>query len=124
VSGARLRFTRRSVRFGSPPTSALRANSVSRAAPGHDRLQPREGIELSVDPSPPSGVPSPTDRTAREIGSCSGPGARAGMLAPPAEAAQGLHRALVQILGQLNRDEMEEPEVPGLEADELRQILG
>jgi len=45
------------------------------------------------------------------------------MLAPPAEAAQGLHRALVQILGQLNRDEMEEPEVPGLEADELRQIL-
>lgn len=45
------------------------------------------------------------------------------MPAPPDEAAQGLRRALVEVLRQLNRDEMEEPEVPGLELDELRQIL-
>ena len=47
----------------------------------------------------------------------------AGMLAAPQEAALGLRRALVEILRQLNRDEMEEPEVPGLEVDELREIL-
>ena len=45
------------------------------------------------------------------------------MLAPPQEAAQGLRRALVEILKQLNRDEMEEPEVPGLEVNELRELL-
>jgi predicted AAA+ superfamily ATPase len=45
------------------------------------------------------------------------------MLAAPEEAALGLRRALVEILRQLNRDEMEEPEVPGLEVDELREIL-
>jgi len=45
------------------------------------------------------------------------------MLAPPEDAAQGLRRALVEVLKHLNRDEMEEPEVPGLEMDELRQIL-
>jgi len=45
------------------------------------------------------------------------------MLAPPEEAAIGLHRTLVEMLRQLNRDEMEEPEVPGLEAEELRMIL-
>lgn len=46
------------------------------------------------------------------------------MLAGPEETApQGLRRALVEILRQLNRDEMEEPEVPGLESDELQKIL-
>jgi len=45
------------------------------------------------------------------------------MLAAPEEAALGLRKALVEILKQLNRDEMEEPEVPGLEVDELREIL-
>jgi hypothetical protein len=45
------------------------------------------------------------------------------MLAPPEEAALGLRRALVEILRQLNRDEMEEPEVPGLELDELKELL-
>jgi predicted AAA+ superfamily ATPase len=45
------------------------------------------------------------------------------VLAAPEEAAHGLRRALVEILRQLNRDEMEEPEVPGLEVDELREIL-
>jgi hypothetical protein len=46
------------------------------------------------------------------------------VLAPPEEAALGLRRTLVEILRQLNRDEMEEPQVPGLEVDELRSILG
>ncbi len=46
------------------------------------------------------------------------------MLAPAEEAALGLRRAFVEILKQLNRDEMEEPEVPGLELDELRALLG
>ncbi|HTT16404.1 MAG TPA: hypothetical protein VMH49_03490 [Thermoplasmata archaeon] len=45
------------------------------------------------------------------------------MLAAPEEAALGLRRTLVEILKQLNRDEMEEPDVPGLELDELRSIL-
>ncbi len=45
------------------------------------------------------------------------------MLAPPEEAALGLRRALVEVLKQLNRDEMEEPNVPGLELDELRHLL-
>ncbi len=45
------------------------------------------------------------------------------MLAPPEEAALGLRRALIEILRQLNRDEMEEPEVPGLELDELKELL-
>jgi hypothetical protein len=45
------------------------------------------------------------------------------MLAPPEEAALGLRKALVEVLRQLNRDEMEEPEVPGLEVDELRELL-
>ncbi len=45
------------------------------------------------------------------------------MLAPPEEAALGLRRAMVEVLKQLNRDEMEEPNVPGLEIDELRSLL-
>lgn len=45
------------------------------------------------------------------------------MLAPVREAAQDLRKALVEVLKQLNRDEMEEPQVPGLEAEELRQLL-
>lgn len=45
------------------------------------------------------------------------------MHAEPLEAAINLRRTLVEVLKQLNRDEMEEPEVPGLELDELRQIL-
>jgi hypothetical protein len=45
------------------------------------------------------------------------------LAAPDEEASQGLRRALVEILRQLNRDEMEEPDVPGLELDELRQLL-
>jgi hypothetical protein len=39
------------------------------------------------------------------------------------EAAKALRHRLVAILKQLNRDEMEEPEVPGLEVDELRTLL-
>ncbi len=46
------------------------------------------------------------------------------MLAGPEEAPhEGLHRALVEILRQLNRDEMEDPDVPGLELEELQKIL-
>lgn len=45
------------------------------------------------------------------------------MLAPPEEAALSLRRALVEVLKQLNRDEMEEPNVPGLELDEVRNLL-
>ncbi len=45
------------------------------------------------------------------------------MLAPPEDAAQGLRRAVIEVLRQLNRDEMEEPDVPGLEAEELRALL-
>ena len=45
------------------------------------------------------------------------------LAAPDEEASQGLRRALVEILRQLNRDHMEQPDVPGLELDELRQLL-
>jgi hypothetical protein len=48
------------------------------------------------------------------------------VLAPPAEAlreAQGLRNTLVEILRHLNRDEMQQPDVPGLEEDELQEIL-
>jgi len=45
------------------------------------------------------------------------------VLAPPEEAAQNLRSVLIEVLKHLNRDEMEEPDVPGLEEDELQQIL-
>ncbi len=45
------------------------------------------------------------------------------MSTPAEEAAQALRQRLVAILKQLNRDEMEEPEVPGLELDELHALL-
>jgi hypothetical protein len=45
------------------------------------------------------------------------------VLAPPEDAGQGLRRAVVEVLRQLNRDEMEEPDVPGLEMEELRGLL-
>jgi hypothetical protein len=45
------------------------------------------------------------------------------VLARPEDAAQGLRRAVIEVLRQLNRDEMEEPEVPGLELEELRAML-
>ncbi len=45
------------------------------------------------------------------------------MLGPAEEDAKHLRHRLVAILKQLNRDEMEEPEVPGLEVDELRGLL-
>jgi hypothetical protein len=62
------------------------------------------------------------EATAR-IGSSRFPDRRAPVLAAPQEAALGLRKALVEILKQLNRDEMEEPEGPGLEVDELRELL-
>lgn len=39
------------------------------------------------------------------------------------DAAKDLRHALVEILRQLNRDEMQEPEVPGLELEEVRELL-
>ena len=45
------------------------------------------------------------------------------MLAPPEGAAQALRNELIEVLKQLNRDEMEEPDVPGLEEEELQEIL-
>ncbi len=45
------------------------------------------------------------------------------MLAQPEQAAQDLRNVLIEVLRHLNRDEMEEPDVPGLEEDELQQIL-
>ena len=41
----------------------------------------------------------------------------------PREAALELHLELVEILKQLNRSEMEEGDVPGLEAEEVRHFL-
>lgn len=45
------------------------------------------------------------------------------MLAPPEEVALGFRRTMVEILRQLNRDEMEVPDVPGLEVEELCDLL-
>jgi predicted AAA+ superfamily ATPase len=45
------------------------------------------------------------------------------MLAPPQAVAQDVRGVLVEVLRHLNRDEMEEPDVPGLEEEELHQIL-
>ncbi len=48
------------------------------------------------------------------------------MLAPPEEALrEALERraALIEILRHLNRDEMQQPDVPGLEEEEVRSIL-
>ena len=45
------------------------------------------------------------------------------MITPADEAALALRRALVEVLRQLNRYDTEEPEVPGLEAEELCEIL-
>jgi hypothetical protein len=42
---------------------------------------------------------------------------------PPSEAAAELHETLVEILRQLNRAEMEEADVAGLEAGELYRVL-
>jgi hypothetical protein len=45
------------------------------------------------------------------------------MYGPPAEAAAELHETLVEILRQLNRVEMEEADVAGVEVGELRRVL-
>lgn len=71
--------------------------------------------------------PEPIEREGRaanrKIGFCFDADPPALVLAPVREAAQDLRKALVESLKQLNRDEMEEPDVPGLEANELRQLL-
>jgi len=42
---------------------------------------------------------------------------------PPGEVAAELHRTLLEVLRQLNRVEMEETDVAGLEAGELYRVL-
>jgi len=41
----------------------------------------------------------------------------------PAEAARELREEMLEVLKQLNRDEMEDEESPGLERSELRHLL-
>jgi hypothetical protein len=45
------------------------------------------------------------------------------MAEPPVEAARELREELLEILKQLNRDEMEAEETPGVEPGELRHLL-
>jgi hypothetical protein len=45
------------------------------------------------------------------------------VLAPPETAAQNLHGLMVGVLKLLNADEMEAPDVPGLEMEELQHML-